>query len=194
MSRERILSRIHRALEHRSKTELPAPLSLPNHSPEEALALFTERLTGNSGEVVVLDNISNAKDWLEYFAKGFEGVSIGEKVPTYLHPNLTRQPPEEAPLGISWALGAIADTGTVLVSSRDGRRTQLLPPSHVVFVPQSKIYPNLLEAFKVLKEDLPAAIGLHSGPSKSADIGQIMVKGVHGPGRLIAAVIRVMAD
>jgi L-lactate dehydrogenase complex protein LldG len=40
-----------------------------------------------------------------------------------------------------------------------------------------------------MKEDLPSAVGLHSGPSKSADIGHIMVKGVHGPGRLIAAVI-----
>ncbi|MGC8905434.1 LUD domain-containing protein, partial [Thermus sp.] len=36
---------------------------------------------------------------------------------------------------------------------------------------------------------LPAALGLHSGPSKSADIGQVMVKGVHGPGRLVVVVL-----
>ena len=40
-----------------------------------------------------------------------------------------------------------------------------------------------------MRADLPSAIGLHSGPSKSADIGQIMVKGVHGPGRVVAVVI-----
>jgi len=40
-----------------------------------------------------------------------------------------------------------------------------------------------------LKGQLPSAIALHSGPSKSADIGQVMVRGVHGPGRLIAAII-----
>jgi hypothetical protein len=101
---------------------------------------------------------------------------------------------EDAPLGISWAIGAIAETGTVLVSSRDGRRTQLLPPSHLVFIPQEKIYGTLLEAMNALKSDLPAAIGLHSGPSKSADIGQIMVKGVHGPGRLVAAVVEEPKD
>ncbi len=40
-----------------------------------------------------------------------------------------------------------------------------------------------------MRDDLPSAIGLHSGPSKSADIGHVMVKGVHGPGRLIAVVL-----
>ena len=44
------------------------------------------------------------------------------------------------------------------------------------------------DALGAVRADLPAAIGLHSGPSKSADIGQVMVKGVHGPGRVIAVV------
>ena len=38
-------------------------------------------------------------------------------------------------------------------------------------------------------QTLPRALGLHSGPSKSADIGQVMVKGVHGPGRLVVVVL-----
>jgi len=36
---------------------------------------------------------------------------------------------------------------------------------------------------------LPTALGLHSGPSKSADIGQVLVRGVHGPGRVVAVII-----
>lgn len=187
--RDRILSRIHRALEHRPKTELPEPLVLPGLSSEEAFELFRERLIGTGGEVVQLADLEAAKAWLEGFAKGFGGVAVSRMVPPALHPGLPDQPPEEAPMGISWALGAVAETGTVLLSSREGRRTQLLPPSHLVFVPQEKIYGTLLEALQVLKADLPAAVGLHSGPSKSADIGQIMVKGVHGPGRLVAAVL-----
>ena len=192
--RDRILSRIHRALEHRPKTELPAPLELPSLSKAEAFELFKERLLGSGGEVVHLADLEAAKEWLEGFAKGFSGVSLGRLLPPSLHPQLPEQPPEEAPLGISWAIGAIAETGTVLVSSRDGRRPQLLPPSHLVFIPQEKIYGTLLEAMNALKNDLPAAIGLHSGPSKSADIGQIMVKGVHGPGRLVAAVVEEPKD
>ena len=188
--RERILSRIRRALEHRPRVALPEPLELPTLSPEEALALFAERLIGNGGEVVRLENLEAAQDWLSHFAQTFAGVAVSRTVPSNLHPKQPTLPPEQAPLGISWALGAVAETGTVLLSSQEGRRVQLLPPAHLVFVLQEKIYPTLYEALTAMKPDLPSAIGLHSGPSKSADIGQIMVKGVHGPGRLVVAVVQ----
>ncbi|GIW28601.1 MAG: hypothetical protein KatS3mg070_1964 [Meiothermus sp.] len=187
--RERILARIRRGLEHRPQIALPEPLALPACLPEEALALFTQRLTENGGEVVRLESLQAAQEWLGHFAQTFAGVVVGQMVPEALRPQLPLLPPEEAPLGISWALGAVAETGTVILSSQEGRRTQLLPPVHLVFVPQEKMYPTLLEALQALQPSLPSAIGLHSGPSKSADIGQIMVKGVHGPGRLIAGVI-----
>lgn len=192
--RERILGRIHRALERRPKIALPEPLVLPTRLPEETVALFAERLIGNGGEVVRLENLEAAQEWLGNFAQTFAGAAVSRTVPSNLHPRLPTLPPEEAPLGISWAVGAIAETGTVLLSSLEGRRTQLLPPSHLVFVPQEKIYPSLFEALKALQPDLPSAIGLQSGPSKSADIGQIMVKGVHGPGRLIVAVLSGVLD
>ena len=192
--RERILARIRRGLEHRPSVALPEPLPLSMFSPEEALALFSERLSGNGGEVVWLEGLEAAQEWLRQFAQTFAGVSLGQTVPEALHPSRPLLPPEEAPLGISWAVGAVAETGTVLLSSQEGRRTQLLPPAHLVFVPQEKIYPTLAEALSALQAQLPSAIGLHSGPSRSADIGQIMVKGVHGPGRLVAAVIARLED
>lgn len=187
--KDRILSRVRRALEHRPSPVLPDPLTLPSLSRDEAIALFTERLSGNGGEVVRLPDLEGAREWLEGFAKSFSGAAVSRMVPPVLYPALPALPPEEAPLGISWALGAVAETGTVLLSSREGRRTQLLPPTHLVFVPEEALYATLLEALQALKDDLPSAIGLHSGPSKSADIGQVMVKGVHGPGRLVAALI-----
>ncbi|MBF6593388.1 MAG: LUD domain-containing protein [Thermaceae bacterium] len=192
--REYILERIHRALEHRPGSELPPPLALPTLSPEEALKLFQERLNANGGETVHLDNLGAARAWLLDFARSFAGVALGLELPESLHPDLPILPPQEAPLGISWALGAVAETGTVIVSSQDGRRTQLLPPTHLVFIPQERVYGTLLEALAALQSALPSAVGLHSGPSKSADIGQIMVKGVHGPGRLIAAVVAEPQD
>ncbi|WP_027875919.1 LutC/YkgG family protein [Meiothermus cerbereus] len=187
--RDRILARIRRSLEHRPQPALPEPLVQPGLPQAEALALFSERLTGNGGEVVRLEHLEAAQEWLARFAQTFAGVAVGRTVPPELHPRLPVLPPEEAPLGISWALGAVAETGTVILSSREGRRTQLLPPSHLVFVPASRFYVSLGEALDVLKAELPAALGLHSGPSKSADIGQIMVKGVHGPGRLVVALL-----
>ncbi|MGC8968815.1 MAG: LutC/YkgG family protein, partial [Thermus sp.] len=92
------------------------------------------------------------------------------------------------PLGLSYALFAVAETGSVALSSEEGRRVQLLPPTHLVFVEAGRVYGTLLEALEDL-QSLPSALALHSGPSKSADIGQVMVKGVHGPGRLVVAVL-----
>jgi L-lactate dehydrogenase complex protein LldG len=58
-----------------------------------------------------------------------------------------------------------------------------------VFVRAAAIHATFRDALLVMKGDLPSAIGLHSGPSRSADIGQVMVKGVHGPGRLVAVIL-----
>jgi L-lactate dehydrogenase complex protein LldG len=76
-----------------------------------------------------------------------------------------------------------------VLDARDGRRTQLLAPTHVVLLDPATVHATARDAFLALQDDLPSAIGLHSGPSKSADIGQVMVKGVHGPGRLVALVV-----
>jgi L-lactate dehydrogenase complex protein LldG len=146
-------------------------------------------LEAAGGEVVRLENVSAARAWIGSFAHDFESVALGNKVPTALRPSLPTAPPDVAPLGISLARGAVAETGSLLLDARDGRRAQLLPPTHVVFVGTSDIYATFRDALSSMRDDLPSAIGLHSGPSKSADIGHIMVKGVHGPGRLIAVVI-----
>jgi L-lactate dehydrogenase complex protein LldG len=97
--------------------------------------------------------------------------------------------PADSDVGISLAYGAVAETGSLIMTPQDGRRAQLLPPVHVVWVEEKMIFPMLYQALSTLGKDLPSAVGLHSGPSKSADIGQILVKGVHGPGRLIAVLL-----
>ncbi|MCS7058754.1 MAG: lactate utilization protein [Meiothermus sp.] len=186
--RERILMRIRRALEHRPQLELPPPLNPATLGPAEARALLLRRLEENGAEAVVLEDLEAARAWLAVFTQTFDGVALGDGLPAALRPALPLRPPEEAPLGVSWALGAVAETGTVVLSSREGRRVQLLPPTHLVFVPGDRVYATLYEALSSLSH-LPSVLGLHSGPSKSADIGQIMVRGVHGPGRLVVALV-----
>ena len=109
--------------------------------------------------------------------------------PRALQPALPAAPPSEASLGVSVAVGAAAQTGSLLLSSREGRRAQLLPPVHLVWVRARDVHTTLGDALQACREGLPAVLALHSGPSKSADIGQILVTGVHGPGRIIAAIL-----
>jgi L-lactate dehydrogenase complex protein LldG len=110
-------------------------------------------------------------------------------VPAELRPRIPEGPPASAALGVSMARAAIAETGSLVLDARDGRRSQLLAPTHVVFVRRADVHATFVDALAAARVDLPSAIGLHSGPSKSADIGHIMVKGVHGPGRLVAVVL-----
>jgi len=150
---------------------------------------FVELFKASGGEIERFSGVASAARWIARFSSDFDGATVGVTVPASLRPPVRSTCPDLASLGVSWAIGAVAETGSLLLDARDGRRTQLLAPTHVVFVRESDVHATLVAAMVHLRPSLPSAVGLHSGPSKSADIGQIMVRGVHGPGRIVAAVI-----
>jgi L-lactate dehydrogenase complex protein LldG len=146
-------------------------------------------LEAAGAEVVRVDGMVEAGKWVRRFANEFDSVSVGVTVPSQLRPTISTKGSHEAALGLSMARAAIAETGSLLMDARDGRRTQLLVPTHVVFVYTADVHPTFRGALTSVRADLPSAIGLHSGPSKSADIAQTLVTGVHGPGRLIVVLV-----
>ncbi len=96
----------------------------------------------------------------------------------------------EADIGISVGESALAETGSVLVSSGPNRSrlTSLLPPVHLILVPSSTLTTDIFTWTAGLEGPFPSSMTLISGPSKTADIEQTMATGVHGPGRFIAVV------
>lgn len=97
-----------------------------------------------------------------------------------------------ADLGLSGAEVALAETGSIVVSSGPGksRLATLLPPVHLALVPTSRLTTDIFTWTAARKGDhkgtpLPANVVLISGPSKTADIEQTMAVGVHGPKRFI---------
>jgi L-lactate dehydrogenase complex protein LldG len=189
-ARNRILGRVRSAIALRDRTGHPGDFGgwrpdAPTGTPVDGFeALF--RAAG--GEVVRVPDRATAATWIEEFSRDYTSVAIGATVPAELAPGVPRAAPEQAQLAISMARAGVAETGSLMMDSRDGRRRQLLAPTHVVVVSAGSIQATLLDALASARDDLPSAIGFHSGPSKSADIGQIMVKGVHGPGRIVALV------
>ena len=191
-ARERILARVRSALDERPRAPHPGPFGAPRpvSPPADPVEAFTTLFLRAGGEVVRVPDEGAAAAWIRVFVAAFRTVTVGTTVTSSLAPTpATVAPPETAELGISMALGAVAETGSLLLSSRDGRRTQLLPSTHVVLVRATSVHPTLSAALESLRAALPTAVGLHSGPSKSADIGQILVRGVHGPARVVALVI-----
>jgi len=102
--------------------------------------------------------------------------------------------------GVSHALYGLADTGSVVLgaSPEEPRARSLLPAVHVSLLPENRILPGLGELFDELGDELPSALAIVTGPSRSADIEQHLVVGVHGPGEvhvvLTAASLPAMSE
>lgn len=97
---------------------------------------------------------------------------------------------EAADAGLTECESLVAQTGSVLVSSRasGGRALSVLPPHHVVVARASQMVGDLTQAFAVLREkygtDYPSMLSFVTGPSRTGDIERILVLGAHGPKRL----------
>jgi L-lactate dehydrogenase complex protein LldG len=94
--------------------------------------------------------------------------------------------PEIEGAGVSRALYGLADTGSVVLaaSPEEPRARSLLPDVHVTLVAEDTILPGLAELFEAVGGDLPSSLAIVTGPSRSADIEQHLVIGVHGPGEV----------
>lgn len=89
-----------------------------------------------------------------------------------------------ADAGITGVFAAVAETGSLAVASGAGmpRGDSLVPPVHVAIVEESQIVADLCDLYRdETAGDLPAALTLITGPSKTADIEGVLVTGMHGP-------------
>ena len=90
--------------------------------------------------------------------------------------------------GISHAFAAIAETGTLVMTSGAENPTTLnfLPENHIVVLEASSIAGDLESLMERLrhtygKGEMPRTVNLVTGPSRSGDIEQTILLGAHGP-------------
>ena len=101
-----------------------------------------------------------------------------------------KQALEAAPVGVTGCEALVAQTGSVLVSSRasGGRALSVLPPHHVVIATADQLVSDLPAAFARVTaaygKELPSLLSFVTGPSRTGDIERILVLGAHGPKRL----------
>ena len=95
-----------------------------------------------------------------------------------------------AQMGITGVDYAIAETGSVVLLPRRGlsRFVSLMPPIHVALVRPQEVLESLEDLFVTLRlayhegeGDMGSYLNIISGPSRTADIEQTLVIGVHGP-------------
>lgn len=96
----------------------------------------------------------------------------------------------QAEAGLTGAIAALADTGTLVVPGGIGRSllSSLLPPIHLAVLHVADIYPCLADWLKNGGKQILNGVpntALISGPSRTADIEMTLTIGVHGPGQVI---------
>ena len=93
-------------------------------------------------------------------------------------------------LGLTGADYAVAETGSVVVMPRRGlsRLVSLVPPIHVALVRPQDVVASLDDLFLLRRleyhrngGDMGSYLNFITGPSRTADIEQQLVVGVHGP-------------
>jgi L-lactate dehydrogenase complex protein LldG len=101
-------------------------------------------------------------------------------------------------VGITGVEFVLAETGSLVVtSSTEGSQlTSLAPPVHVALYRRSQLVASLDEVLQRLEKigaqdrALPGrSVVFITGTSRTADIEQILIRGVHGPGELHAILV-----
>ncbi|WP_273843762.1 LutC/YkgG family protein [Rubrobacter calidifluminis] len=149
---------------------------------EEARDYVLEVLRGRGARRVVR--------WDGKFLEGLGLEEAGLEVAVY-RGGAERRSLEEADAGVTEARWALAETGSLLLESGGGRLATLLPPVHVVLVPEERLLGTLEEALGEYEGGrMPPDLCFHTGPSRSGDIEMTLTVGVHGPGEVHAVLVR----
>ena len=100
----------------------------------------------------------------------------------------------EIDAAITTTRGGIAETGSLILwpTPDEPRLMSLVPPIHIAVLYASDIYSTFREAMisENWSSEMPTNALLISGPSKTADIEQTLVYGIHGCKELVVLVLQ----
>lgn len=132
------------------------------------------------GEVKNVDDLAGLSEWRTVF---------DPDVPIeYRQGLMTPGEVWDAEIGLTMADYAVAETGTLVLNSGGGRQrlASLTPPHHVVLLQRDRILATLDDLFE---RGFGRTSVLITGPSRTADIEGVLVRGIHGPKRLWVVLI-----
>ena len=99
----------------------------------------------------------------------------------------------DTPASLTGTLGAIAATGSLILwpTREEPRLMSLVPPVHFALLKASQIRDNFYQVQQEFEwaQGMPTNALLVSGPSKTADIEQVLAYGAHGPKDLVVMIL-----
>jgi len=177
------------------------PARATQKSARERIALFVEMAEASAATVATVPAVEHAPTAIAEFLRAH---NLAPRLRRGTDPRLGNLPWERTALevatgrsfgddaaGVSAAFGAVAETGTlVLVSGEDNPTTlNLLPDNHIVVLDASDVAATYEDVWDRVRDRfgagaMPRTVNWITGPSRSADIEQILLMGAHGPRRL----------
>ncbi len=217
MERSRFLKRVEEAVGAGSLPGLPAPHpghALPDLADVDLTAHFVEAFQALDGIVhrqsplEVITGIMEERQAAKFLAWDDEQLPADgllaalakkgyRRTETVLPSDPDGRIPHQmgymdAKVGVSAAVAAFAESGSMVVASGRGRSrlASVIPAVHIVLVPTDRIFRSLSHwAAHAESPELLANMVVITGPSRTGDIELILTKGVHGPGEIHAVLL-----
>jgi len=171
----------------------------PKRQNVDLVERFSQELETVGGHVHRVKQDELSKGLIEFFGKyDVREVMMWDSIPVLRPADLsgagvrvaTRTNPSLR-VGITGALSAIAETGTLVIPSAKGQPlgASLLAEIHIAIIRSPQIVWSLVEAFQSHEVRDASATVLITGPSRTADIEMTLTIGVHGPKELQVFVV-----
>lgn len=203
MSRETVLHTIRRAISERG---VRGRFSLPERPPgpaygEGRIDRFTERLTAHACSWEAIDSLDDLPArvlaWLE--AKGLPArMAVAPPLMDLPWPDAVQRHSGRAGIdesvAVSLAFGGIAESGSVAMYSGPNSPIthNYVPEFHLVAVFCDEICDSQEGIWDKVRAsgDMPRALNLIAGPSRTGDVEQTIQLGAHGPRQMHVLLVR----
>ena len=209
-SREIILERLKNNTDKSSYTKVEVTKKTYGWSKEEMISKLSQNLQSAKAETYLLSD-AELIDWLneELPKRGINNLLMGASIAKQISKDINNEievlkyddPYEswseklfnETDASITTTIGAIAQSGSIVLhpTPEEPRLMSLVPDIHIALVYEDTIYEtfNQIITNQYWTKNMPTNALLISGPSKTADIEQVLAYGVHGPKELIVLIL-----
>lgn len=173
---------------------IPARAQLPR---AQQIELFRKMATTAAAEIIDIDSLDSLPEavntWLKHHQidglvrssiPEFEAMDWSKAEQLNIETRVAKSGDKAS---LTDCFAGIAETGTLMLHSKSDSPTTLnfLPDIHLVLLRSSQVLGVYEEAWSKLRESRgdhwPRTVNMITGPSRSADIGQVLQMGAHGP-------------